>query len=118
MRLVFLVLFLAMAASSDQALTQHDRDYAMSQLHASRKFFLDSVAGLSPEQWNFKAGPDRWSIAECAEHIAISEDLISGRIQQSLKTPPTPEKRDEVKGKDELIEQKITDRSQKFQAPE
>ena len=118
MRQVFLALILAMAASSEQALTQHDRDYAMSQLHASRKFFLDSVAGLSPEQWNFKAGPDRWSIAECAEHIAISEDLISGRIQQSLKTPPTPEKRDEVKGKDELIEQKITDRSQKFQAPE
>src|ERR1700681_3256612 len=80
-----------------QTLTQHERDFAMSHLHASRKMFLDSVADLTPEQWNFKAAPDRWSIAECAEHITISEDVIFGLIQnQVLKSPAAPEKRAEV----------------------
>ena len=38
-----------------QTLTQHDREFAMSHLHATRKMFLDSIAGLTPEQWTFKA---------------------------------------------------------------
>jgi hypothetical protein len=91
----------------------------MSHLHATRKMFLDSVAGLTPEQWNFKPAPNRWSIAECAEHIAISEDYIFGVIQnQILKSPADPEKRAEVKDKDEAVVKGVPDRSQKFNAPE
>lgn len=102
-----------------QTLKQHDREFAMSNLHASRKLFLDSVSGLTPEQWNFKPAPDRWSIAECAEHITISEDFIFDMIQQRImKSPATPEKRAEVKDKDEVLVQQIEDRSKKFTAPE
>lgn len=108
------------AVPASQTLSQHDRDYAMSQLQAGRKEFLDATAGLTPEQWNFKAAPDRWSIAECAEHIAISEDFIGGRIkEQILKGPATPEKREQVKVKnDEDLTKAVVDRSQKFKAPE
>jgi len=116
----FLV-FAAFAASllPAQTLTQHEREFAMSHLHASRKIFLDAVAGLTPEQWNFKPSPERWSVAECAEHITVSEDFIFGLIQnQILKSPAAPEKRAEVKGKDEAVVQQIPDRSQKFTAPE
>ena len=101
-----------------QSLTQHEREFAMSHLHASRKIFLDAVAGHTPEQWNYKPSPDRWSAAECAEHITVSEDVIFGMIQNMLKSPATPEKRSEVKGKDEAVIEKIPDRSQKFTAPE
>jgi len=31
----------------------------------------------------FQAAPDRWSIAECAEHIAVSEDSIFDLLQQT-----------------------------------
>jgi hypothetical protein len=99
-------------------LSQHDREYAMSQMHVTRKLFLDSVVGLTPEQWNFKAGPDRWSIAECAEHIALSEDFIFGLTTTMLKSPAAPEKRSEVKVQDEQIATLVTDRSAKFKAPE
>lgn len=107
-------------APAAQTLSQHDRDYAMAQLQAGRKEFLDAVAGLTPEQWNFKAAPDRWSIADCAEHIALSEDFISGMIKnQILKGPATPEKRDQVKVKnDEDLTKAVVDRTQKFKAPE
>lgn len=99
-------------------LTQHDRDYLMSQMHATRKLFLDSVADLSPEQWNFKAGPDRWSIAECAEHIAISEDFIFNVTQNILKNEATPGRRKDVKATDEKLTELVADRSTKFKAPE
>src|SRR5258708_175480 len=102
-----------------QTLTQHERDFAMSHLHATRKMFLDSITGLTPEQWTFKAGPDRWSIAECAEHIATSEDFMFGLVtNQLMKSPADPTKRAEVKGKDEAIVKQVPERSQKFKAPD
>lgn len=114
-----LLIFAAVSLLPAQTLTQHERDFAMSHLHASRKLFLDSITGLTPEQWSFKPAPERWSIAECAEHITISEDFIWGLIQnQILKSPAAPEKRSEVKGKDEAVVEQIPDRSHKFTAPE
>ena len=114
-----LLVFAGTSLICAQALTQHDREFAMSDLHASRKVFLDSIAGLTPEQWNFKPAPDRWSIAECAEHITLSEDFIWGLIQnQILKSPAAPEKRAEVKVTDEKLVEQIQDRSQKGTAPE
>ena len=116
---VVLLAFAGASLVSAQTLTQHDRDFAMSHLHATRKLFLDSVAGLTPEQWNFKPAPNRWSIGECAEHITISEDYIFGLIQnQIMKSPATPEKRADVKGKDEAVVEQVPDRSKKFTAPE
>jgi hypothetical protein len=121
MKCLFLVLSLTALAvpASPPALSQVEREHGMSELHATRKLFLDSVAGLSDAQWNFKSAPEVWSVAECAEHIALSEDRLYELVTQKLmKTPADPEKKAEVKGKDELILEKAIDRSQKFQAPE
>jgi hypothetical protein len=116
----FLLAIVTMSmATADQPLTQSDRDKAVAELQGSRQMFLDATKGLSPAQWNFKAAPERWSIAECAEHIALSEDFIFGVIaNQVMKSPSTPEKRDAVKGKDESILKMMQDRSHKATAPE
>ncbi|BDC49243.1 hypothetical protein F183_A15590 [Bryobacterales bacterium F-183] len=108
------------AFAAGQVLTQGERDRAMSHMHGTSKLFLDSVAGLSAAQWNFKAGPDRWSIAECAEHIAASETFIFGVIQQMVKSPNAASAEDlaKTKGKDEVVIKGVPDRTQKFQAPE
>jgi hypothetical protein len=116
----WLALFLlaAVAVSAD-TLTQADRDKAVAELEGSRKVFLDATKGLSPAQWNFKPAPERWSVAECAEHIALSEGFIFGLVSnQVVKGPATPEKREAVKGKDELIVKMLQDRSHKATAPE
>ncbi len=119
MRKILFVCLLSTSLLGAEPLDKRDREFGMSQLHATRKMFLDSVAGLSPEQWNYKPAPDRWSIAECAEHIALSEDMIFGMVTEKImKTPATPEKRSETKGKDEQVLKGTVDRSQKAQAPE
>ncbi len=96
-------------------LTQAERTRAIDELTASRKAFLDSVAGLSPAQWNFKPDANTWSVFECAEHIALSEDLIFGYILKAVQWPATPDKKSGVT--DDFILTAVVDRSQKFQAP-
>ncbi len=91
----------------------------MSELHATRKAFLDSVAGLSAAQWNFKPAPDRWSIAECAEHIAKSEDVLFDlATKKIMQSPAAPEKRGQGNAHDEEVLKSVEDRSQKAKAPE
>jgi hypothetical protein len=46
-----------------------DRKSVLKALQAGSKVFLDSVAGRSEVQLNFKPAPEKWSIAEVAEHI-------------------------------------------------
>ena len=82
--------------------------------------FLQSISGLSEKQWRFKPAPDRWSVAEVAEHITVAESgAIFGIVQKQVMTSPAaPEKRAEVEGKDELILAKVPTAAAKAQAPE
>ena len=100
-------------------LTAEERDAALKNLQATRDAFLQSIAGLSEKQWRFKAAPDRWSVAEVSEHITVAESTIFGLVQGKIMAgPATPEKRAEVKVTDEVILQRVPDRSHKVQAPE
>jgi len=99
-------------------LTAQEREFALQQFETTRDNFLKSIAGLSQKQWTFKPAPDRWSVAEVAEHITVSESTIFGLVQKAMQSPATPEKREQVKGKDRMILQRLPDRSHKAQAPE
>jgi DinB superfamily len=82
-----------------------------------RKDVLDATKGLSAAQWNFKAGPDRWSIAECMEHIAAAEDFIRDNIANGVMKAPAVPGRDVAKI-DAGIMEHVPERTTKFQAPE
>jgi uncharacterized damage-inducible protein DinB len=100
-------------------LTPQEREFALRQFETTRDNFLKSISGLSQKQWTFKPAPDRWSVAEVAEHITVSESTIAGLVQTKvMPSPADPSKRELVKGKDELIIEKVPDRSHKVQAPE
>jgi hypothetical protein len=98
-------------------LTEEDRDRAASEFEASRRLFLGALAGLSEAQWRFKPAPEVWSIAECAEHIAVTEDsyfeLLTEKI---LKSPAEPPRRVQTAGKDDLVLKAMPDRTSKRQA--
>ena len=99
-------------------LTKEERDKAVSYMNETEKNFLTAIDGVSDAQWKFKAAPDRWSIAETAEHIAVAEDFLWGRVEEMMKAPANPDKRAETEGKDKIIFDKVPDRSRKAQAPE
>lgn len=96
-----------------------DRAALVADLEATRDAFLASVNGLSEAQVRWKAGPDRWSIAEVAEHIAVAEQGILGNIQgKVMKAELTPELREKVLRDDGRVHAVLDNRSQKRQAPE
>jgi len=100
-----------------QDLSQAEKDRALQYLESTRKGVLDATKGLSDAQWNFKAGPDRWSIAQCMEHIAAAEDFIRGIVVEKVMVAPAVPGR-ELKKTDDAVMAMIPDRSQKAQAPE
>src|SRR5260370_5578339 len=118
---MIVVLALAGAASAKaQDVSAADKDRALQYLESTKKGVLDATNGLSDAQWNFKAAPDRWSVAEVMEHLAAAEDMLRGMTQeQVMKTPAVPLRgADEVKKTDEGELSMGPDRSHKAQAPE
>src|ERR1044072_23815 len=71
-------------AAEATTLTAEERTKAIDYLNQPEKDFLAAINGVSEAQWKFKAAPDHWSIAETAEHIAVTEqfiwDLVTGKI--------------------------------------
>jgi hypothetical protein len=99
--------------------TKADRDTLVAHLKKTEAAFLKSIEGVSDAQWTWKSAPDRWSVAETAEHITKSEDMLRGRVEGMLKAPAAaPDLLAKTKGKDQAIITAIPDRSKKFQAPE
>jgi hypothetical protein len=101
-----------------QKLTQADKEHALQYLESTRKDVLDATKGLSQAQWNFKPGPDRWSVAQVMEHIAASEDFIRANFLDKVMTLPGGEPGRDAKKMDAAVEAMIPDRSHKAQAPE
>lgn len=109
------------AMSFDQpfsGLTDAERKYAENLLQETKKNLIDKVSSLTQEQLNYKPEPGTWSVAECVEQIAISEDNIFGLVKIGLKDPADPSKRSEVKMTDEAIVKMIADRSNKVKTKE
>ena len=100
-----------------QETTQADKDKAVAYLATTKKGVLDATKGLSEAQWNFKAAPDKWSVAQCTEHIAAAEDFVRGMIvEKVMKAPPAPDR--DIAKLDAGVMAMIPDRSTKAQAPE
>ena len=76
-----------------QALSQGDRDYTISALHATRKQFLDTLAPLSDAQMKWKPSDSAWSVAEVAEHLIALENMMPGMLAKMMAAPATPEKK-------------------------
>lgn len=110
-----LVLF--QAAASAQELSQADRDKAVHYLEQTRDAIVASVKGLSDAQLNFKAGPDRWSVGQTLEHIALAEDMLLKNVEYNvMKAGPAAAGRDMARI-DNMVLAMIPDRSHKAQAP-
>ncbi len=109
-------------ALASEGYSKKERAALVRYLKETQKNIEKATRGLTPEQWKFKQAPDRWSVADCLEHLTVTEDFLRERAIQGgvLKTPAAPEKKSaEMQAKnDALILKVIPDRSNKAQAPE
>lgn len=108
-----------MCSTSILAQNGDDKATLLEQFSDNLRRFITTVDGLSEAQWNYHEEEGRWSIAEVAEHIVLSEDLFFNTIlDQVLKTTPQPELKKDSSQMDRMISAGVRDRSQKFQAPD
>lgn len=111
--LPIVMLILVGFSLKDTKLTEAEREFAASEMTASKDQLLHSLKGLSENQLNFKSDSTSWSVAECVEHLAITESMIFGMLKGTLETPADPSRRAEVKMTDEMILAAISDRTNK-----
>jgi hypothetical protein len=89
-------------------------------LEQTKADYVREIAGLTEAQWRFKTSPQCWSVAECAEHLAMVEDFLFGRIQAMKDAPPAPlEEIEKIKGREEVILRAVPVRNgRRAEAPE
>ena len=115
--LVTIFVFTLSTLALAQSLTAAEREKAVQYLEQTRDGVIAQTKGLSDAQMKFKPAPDRWSVAETLEHIAVAEDYLLGNVTQNImKAPAGPANRDTAK-LDAMILAAVPDRSQKRQAP-
>ncbi|MES1216723.1 MAG: DinB family protein [Bacteroidota bacterium] len=107
---VFLLLSLTISSGP---ITDKERKDATDLLTKTEQGVFDAVKGLSDAQLKYKAAPDRWSVEECAKHIAMTEQSLWQMVEGTLKQPANPEKRADIKATDDQVVNMIEDRSHK-----
>ena len=113
------ILLIASGAPVAEEISSQDRAKLVQYLTSTREQVLAEAASLTDAQWSFKAAPDRWSVGEVVEHLALAEPFIFELQQKTIAGPPaTAEQRAAAQGKDEILLKRIPDRTQKADAPE
>ena len=95
-----------------------EREFLVAELVRSEARLLRTVDGLSAAQWNFREGPERWSIEEIVEHLVVFEEFIRGAVQRVLSEAGEPEKCAAVAAKESLVLGLAESRGTKFVARE
>jgi hypothetical protein len=86
----------------------------LASLDESRKALVNSVDGIAPETALRSPSPGAWSIRDCVEHVAISEDYLFAQIGKAQRRDaPVLNAR-----REELIPVRGLDRSRRIECPE
>ena len=104
--------------TADTTLTAKERSEAISYFVEAQKNLEKEIKGLSEAQLNWKPADSVWSVANCVEHIAISEKNIFDWAMSTLKEPADPTKRAEVKNTDDAIKAMVSSRERKVKTQE
>ena len=112
-----LVMGTAAQAPAPKVFTEKDREFALKYSNDTRDDFVKQLTGLSEAQLNYRAAEGRWTIGEIAEHIIVVEQALRGFVETGMKSP-VPAGKDDFRIQDVAVILAITNRQQKFTAPE
>ena len=111
---IFSIAFLLLAFTGKNiSITDKERKTATDLLSQTENGVFNSLLGMSEAQLNFKPSADRWSIADCVKHIAVTEHMLWQMTDAALKQAANPEKRSDIKATDEQVVQMIESRAKK-----
>ena len=86
--LLVVVFFTAAHGASADPMSQIERERLIAHLEMTQSWLNSEVASLSSAQFNFRPAPDRWTIAEVVQHLAIAEPNYWKLLNDALAQPP------------------------------
>jgi hypothetical protein len=88
-----------------------DKDRLLEALRRGGDAFLGSVAGVDEAACRLRPAENRWSVLECAEHVAAAEEVMLGLVtgERKARDPGGPKR-------DDRILRSGTDRGTRFDA--
>ncbi|MGA7930367.1 MAG: DinB family protein [Candidatus Sulfotelmatobacter sp.] len=91
--------------------TEVDKAKLLEALCKGGDAFLCSVAGVGEASCRLRPRENRWSVIECAEHVAVAEEVMLGLVtgERTARDPEGPKR-------DDRILRSGTDRSARFDA--
>lgn len=89
--LPFLLLLVTSVSHGQRLWTTADQRYTVENLRRTRDALTREVETLTDAQWNFRESPDRWSIADVVEHLAIWEIAWAREIGEGIRNAPRPD---------------------------
>jgi hypothetical protein len=98
--------------SSPAAQTNSERESLLQLLRRTEALYLATLESVSPVQAAFKPSPERWSIAEVAEHVAVAEEFM-----YKLAAGASPSTEESNRRTDEKIHRLAADRGRAYPAP-
>lgn len=107
----------ATPAEADPHMTAEERVKVIKWMKDTQKEYLDRLEHVSPEQWNWRPAPFRWTVGEVAEHIMLTEARLFAAVEAALAAPVNPDWQARTKGKDAFIERALPNRGVRAQAP-
>jgi hypothetical protein len=113
----FAVLALSAVAAA-AGLTEAEKKEGLAHLERTRAGLIEATKGLSEAQWKFKPAPDRWSVAEIVEHLAVTEDMLFEFVDTKVMQAPSGKPDRDYKSADKMVLSAIASRNRKVQAPE
>jgi hypothetical protein len=115
--LVRLVPVRGLPKADGPAMSTEQRKLILDRLETSGHNFLDRIERVSDAQWHRKPAPDKWSIAEVAEHVTITEQLLLHKVQEALSNPVQPDWKRRTSGKTQFLLQVVAPRRGRARAP-
>lgn len=113
-----LIFLIVSRPANENPLTEKERRYLLDYLVKTKDRLVKDVKGLTPAQLNFKPDSSRWSVAECVEHITLTENTNMDRVREVLKTEADASNRSKITVTDEQVLKRYTDRSNKRKTAE
>jgi hypothetical protein len=100
-------------------MTPAERESLLQDLDHSREALLRAVDGLTPQQLEYRETPDRWTAAECLEHIAVAEFGMFRWLTNALGDASKPPHGGDWAGRDDAVRQIMAESRQlRLEAPE
>lgn len=102
----------------EKNLVFQDKEFLLNYYQQTMDNLQNSISGLSEAQMQFQASDSTWSISQCVEHIILTENMIFEMLKTNMEQPANPERRKDIVNSDEDIIAMVTNRTEKYKAPE